>query len=66
MIGDTKGRIKIYNSSSLSLVNSIKPHSRWINKIKQSPFSTNTDTNYVATCSDDRTVKICNVSSSFD
>ncbi len=64
MIGDYDGRIQIYNisSSDLSLVNSFKAHSDWINIIKQSPFKTN----YVATCSDDRTVKIWNVSSSFD
>jgi WD40 repeat protein len=34
--------------------------------IKQSPLNTNTNTNYVATCSKDDTVKIWNVSSSFD
>jgi len=62
VIGDTKGRIKIYNSSSLSLVNSFQAHSSGILRIKQSPFNTN----YVATCSDDGTVKIWNVSSSFD
>jgi WD40 repeat protein len=44
----------------LSLVNSLQAHSYWINRIKQSPFNTN----YVATCSDDETVKIWNVSSS--
>jgi WD40 repeat protein len=44
------------------LVNSFKAHSHWIIRIKQSPFNAN----YVATCSDDRTVKIWNVSSSFD
>ncbi len=60
MIGDTKGQIKIYNSSSLSLVNSFQAHSYWINRIKQSPFNSN----YVATCSTDHTVKIWNVSSS--
>jgi WD40 repeat protein len=60
VIGDTKGQIKIYNSSSLSLVNSFQAHSYWINRIKQSPFNSN----YVATCSTDHTVKIWNVSSS--
>ncbi len=60
MIGDTNGQIKIYNSSSLSLVNSLQAHSDYINRIKQSPFNKN----YVATCSDDNTVKIWNVSSS--
>jgi len=64
VIGDTKGQIKIYNSSSLSFVNSFKAHSSQINRIKPSPFNTNT--NYVATCSSDHTVKIWNVSSSFD
>jgi WD40 repeat protein len=48
----------------LSLVNTVQAHSYSINRIKQSPFNTNT--NYVATCSDDKTVKIWNVSSSFD
>jgi WD40 repeat protein len=43
------------------LVNSFKAHSGSINRIKQSPFKTNT--NYVATCSADGTVKIWNVSS---
>jgi WD40 repeat protein len=64
VIGDWNGQIKIYNSSSLSLVNSFQAHSRWIYRIIQSPFNTNT--NYVATCSFDRTVKIWIVSSSFD
>jgi WD40 repeat protein len=62
VIGDTKGQIKIYNTSPLSLVNSFRAHSSYIKRIKQSPFNTN----YVATCSPDRTVKIWNVSSSFD
>jgi hypothetical protein len=46
----------------LTLVNSFQAHSSYIYRIKQSPFNTNT--NYVATCSDDATVKIWNVSSS--
>jgi WD40 repeat protein len=62
VIGDQNGQIKIYNFSSLSFVNSFQAHSNWINRIKQSPFNTN----YVATCSSDRTVKIWNVSSSFN
>jgi WD40 repeat protein len=66
VIGDSKGQIKIYNFSSLSLVNSFQAHSNWINRIKQSPFKTNTNINYVATCSNDRTVKIWNVISSFN
>jgi WD40 repeat protein len=61
VIGDYNGQIKIYNSS-LVLVNSFKAHSNAIYRIKQSPFNTN----YVATCSHDETVKIWNVSSSFD
>jgi WD40 repeat protein len=61
VIGDGYGQIKIYNSSSLSLVNSFQAHSENIWKIKQSPFNTNI--NYVATCSWDKTVKIWNVSS---
>ncbi len=60
MIGNKNGQIKIYNDSSLSLVNSLKAHSSEILRIKQSPFNPN----YVATCSYDRTVKIWNVSSS--
>jgi WD40 repeat protein len=64
VIGDSIGQIKIFNTSSLSLVNSFQAHSGYINRIKQSPFNTNT--NYVATCSNDAKVKIWNVSSSFD
>jgi hypothetical protein len=64
VIGDSNGQIQIYNSSPLSLVNSFQAHSNYIRRIKQSPFNTNT--NYVATCSLDKTVKIWNVSSSFD
>jgi WD40 repeat protein len=60
VIGDLNGQIKIYNQNSL--VNSFQAHSSLINRIKQSPFNTN----YVATCSYDRTVKIWNISSSFD
>ena len=62
--GDTNGTLKIYNisSSDLSLVNSFQAHSNYINRIKQSPFNTN----YVATCSDDMTVKIWDVMSSFN
>jgi WD40 repeat protein len=66
VIGDENGQIRIYNFSSLSLVNSFQAHPSNIYRIKQSPFNTNTNTNYVATCSEDRTVKIWNVSSSFD
>jgi WD40 repeat protein len=44
------------------LVNSFQAHSDDINRIKKSPFNTN----YVATCSDDKTVKIWNVLSSFN
>jgi WD40 repeat protein len=67
VIGDGDGLIKIYNSSSLSLVNSFQAHSSSIYRIKQSPFNTNNkNANYVATCSSDRTVKIWNVSSSFN
>ncbi len=62
MIGDTKGQIQIYNFSSLSLVNSFQAHSHRINEIKLSPFNIN----YVATCSLDGTVKLWNVTSSFD
>jgi WD40 repeat protein len=62
VIGDANGQIKIYNSSSLSLVNSFQAHSNLISRIKQSPFNTN----YVAICSSDYTVKIWNVSSSLN
>jgi WD40 repeat protein len=62
VIGDGNGQIKIYNQ--YSLVNSFKSHSSDINRIKQSPF--NTDTNYVATCSYDGTVKLWNVTSSLN
>jgi WD40 repeat protein len=58
VIGDDNGQIKIYNQNSL--VNSFKAHSDRIYRINQSPFNTN----YVATCSYDGTVKIWNVSSS--
>jgi WD40 repeat protein len=54
--------MKIYNQNSL--VNSFQAHSSLIYRIKQSPFNTNT--NYVATCSQDKTVKIWNVLSSFN
>jgi WD40 repeat protein len=60
VIGDRNGQIQIYNQNSL--VNSFKAHSNYITRIKQSPFNTN----YVATCSEDTTVKIWNSSSSFD
>jgi WD40 repeat protein len=63
VIGDGNGQIKIYNgNSSLSLVNSFQAHSSYVWRIKQSVFNTNT--NYVATCSTDKTVKIWNVLSS--
>jgi WD40 repeat protein len=60
VIGDRNGQIKIYNQDSL--VNSFKAHSSDIWRIKQSPFNTN----YVATSSDDTTVKIWNAASSFN
>ena len=44
-----KGQIRIYNSSSSSLLNSFKAHSDRITRIKQSPFNTNTNRNYFAT-----------------
>ncbi len=62
MFGENDGQINILNQDSL--VNSFQAHSDRINRIKQSPFNTNTNTNYVGTCSDDRTVKIWNVLSS--
>ncbi len=48
------------------MVNSFQAHSSNIFRIKQSPFNTNTNTNYVATCSFDETVKIWNALSSFN
>jgi WD40 repeat protein len=48
------------------LVNSFQGHVSGIRKIKQSPFSTNINTNYVATSSDDRSVKIWNAYSPFN
>jgi WD40 repeat protein len=57
VIGDSVGQIKIYNSSPL--LYSIQAHLGGILRIKQSPFNSN----YVATCSQDKTVKIWTVSS---
>jgi WD40 repeat protein len=48
----------------LSLINSFQAHSNYFNRIKQSPFYKNTNTNYVATCFYD--VKIWDVSSSLN
>jgi WD40 repeat protein len=58
VIGDSNGQLIIYNSSSssLSLVNSFYGHSSWIWRIRPSPFNSD----YVATCSGDATVKIWN------
>ncbi len=50
----------------MSLVNSFQAHSSDIKRIKQSLLNTNTNTNYVATCSADKTVKIWNVSTSLN
>ena len=59
------GQIKINNENSLlPFVNSFQGHSGNIWRIKQSPFNTNTS--YVAACSNDKTVKIWNVYSSFN
>jgi hypothetical protein len=67
VIGDYSGQIKINNqNSSLAFVNSFQAHSDWIIRIKQSPFNANPNSNYVATCSHDGTVKIWNVLSSFN
>jgi WD40 repeat protein len=56
--GDSNGQLRIYNSSSssLSLVNGVYGHSKYIWRIKPSPFSGD----YIATGSGDRTVKIWN------
>jgi WD40 repeat protein len=56
-IGSEYGDIRIYNYSN-SYIQSFQAHSSWVNRIKQSPFNSN----YVATCSDDKTVKIWMVS----
>jgi WD40 repeat protein len=61
--GEALGYVKIYNLYSLSLVNSFQGHQAQINRIKQSPFN-DSSSNYVATCSDDKTVRIWNVYSS--
>jgi WD40 repeat protein len=66
VIGDWIGQLEIYSqNSSLTLVNSFEAHSGSIVRIKQSPFNKNSNTNYVATYSADKTIKIWNVSSSF-
>ena len=54
-IGDLYGQIQVYNSRSLLLVNSFKAHTDAINRIKQLPNG------YVASCSEDATAKIWNV-----
>ena len=66
VIGDIHGRLKISNqndsySSSFTLINSFQGHSTYINRIKQSPFN---NSNIIATCSHDQTVKIWHVYSS--
>ena len=64
MIGDAKGQIMVYSgNSSLSLVYSFKGHLDVIYRIKQTPFHFKSASNYIATCSNDRTIKIWNVSS---
>jgi WD40 repeat protein len=57
-IGDDLGLIQVYNQS-FGLLNSFQAHTNAINRIKQSPFNSN----YVATCSHDKTVKIWDISS---
>ena len=65
VIGDDLGRIKIYDASSLSFINSFQAHSGWIHRILESPFIQNKkNSNYIATCSQDGTVKIWDSSSS--
>jgi WD40 repeat protein len=54
-IGDESGTIEVYNQS-LSLIKSVSAHTSKINRIKQSPFNED----FVATCSDDGSVKIWN------
>ena len=63
VVGDLNGQISILNSSSLSLIKSFQGHSNRIIRIKQSPFLNNS--NYVATCSSDWTVKIWDSSSNW-
>ncbi len=48
----------------MAILNSFQAHLSTIHRIKQSPFNTNT--NFVATCSWDTTVKIWNVYTSFN
>lgn len=55
-IGDENGLLELYTANNLSYITSIQAHRSQINRIKQSPFNTN----YVATCSGDSTVKIWN------
>jgi WD40 repeat protein len=63
VIGDTLGQIKVNNqNSSFAFVISFQAHSSYIWRIKQSPFNTK----YVATGSEDNTVKIWDVYSPFN
>ncbi len=57
-IGDNTGLIQVYNEN-FELINSFQAHTNQIRRIKQSPFNSN----YVATCSWDKTVKIWDISS---
>ena len=55
VIGDHSGLIRVYDGSNQgSIISSFEAHANIINRIKQSPFNNQ----YVATCSDDKTVKI--------
>jgi len=55
-IGDESGKIEVYDKS-LILIKSFTANGDKINRIKQSPFSED----FVATCSEDKSVKIWNV-----
>jgi WD40 repeat protein len=56
----------VYNGITFDLVNKFQAHSKIINRIKQSPVCNDlNETRYVATCSDDATIKIWNPSSNW-
>jgi WD40 repeat protein len=49
----------------MSIIHSFQAHSNIIRRIKQSPFNNAVGTSYIASCSNDKTVKIWNISFSF-
>jgi len=52
----------VYDGRSFGLLNSFQAHNNAINRIKQSPFQND---DLVATCSDDKTVKLWNLTSNW-